>query len=286
MARCYKCNRFVLFFRLGPDHLCRTCSDVLRIRENIERREQAERAERERKREAELWAEKLRLEAEAQEKRRLELIELSKPNILPRCKSGFSLVYKYYDVGFYVPDDLLEVASSVPPHQAISFVSEPENDYDHDAIALYYNSEKIGYVFKGKLRDMLRSFSASDQRYVVIMSRLWEDRPIFDIFFYRDAHDLLQSYLARESKTFVLTRNRSEELQENLACCDVGDEVTVEYDNSEDRYYAVRGSFEIGYFPKTANTFIERHNGCVSRVFDISPDGSGKYIATVIVAVV
>jgi len=67
-------------------------------------------------------------------------------------------VYEYDDVQIAIirgqEPDFKRVIKGSP----VNFVQEPENQYDPHAIAVYSNSIKLGYLYKGWLQDMVNDF--------------------------------------------------------------------------------------------------------------------------------
>lgn len=98
-------------------------------------------------------------------KKRVQAIRSPQPSArerravsVPASIDGAPMVYHYDDVGIYTPDRLGLDFSCIAPGLPVCFVHEPSNEYDSDAIAACVDHDefrKIGYMNRGKLRDML-----------------------------------------------------------------------------------------------------------------------------------
>ena len=279
MARCASCNAFKLF--LGSNQLCKSCEELVLLQNE---RENRERRERERNRRLEQEARERRLYRERLAEEERQLAEWKKPNTPPAVTNGFALVYSYYDVGFYSPDDLRSIAIKVPPHKQLTLVREPENEHDSEAIAIYYEESKIGYMNKGQLRDMLNDYAASDQKEFLIISRYWLEKPTFDLFFYQSVELLLDNLKANPAhKVFTLVGNKNVEMQDALSCTSAGEKVTIEYDMDKDKYL-VTCITDIGYLSKSASAYMEEIGNYSARVLECFTNDNGDYSAKIIVA--
>lgn len=69
---------------------------------------------------------------------------------------GCVLAYSYDDVKFYPPEELVSKINKVrlQTGEEVQLVQEPENTYDHGAVALYLQNQKIGYLLRNRLQDM------------------------------------------------------------------------------------------------------------------------------------
>lgn len=90
---------------------------------------------------------------------------------------GGSKDYEYTSVGIYRPKG---VADMPPIGADIEFEEDPENPYDILAIKAVYEGETIGYLNKGKIRNMIRDWLQRGDYYSATISRA-DDRLEFDI---------------------------------------------------------------------------------------------------------
>lgn len=75
--------------------------------------------------------------------------------LVPSSIDGIPIAYHYEDVNIYTPDWLGVDFTSIDPGMRARFRREPENEYDPAAIAVYAGEMQIGYMNKGRLRDMI-----------------------------------------------------------------------------------------------------------------------------------
>lgn len=76
-----------------------------------------------------------------------------------------------------------------------------------------------------------------------------------------------------------LIKNGNAEMQDNIACCNVGDEVIADYDPDTDLYVCSHDVGDIGYFPeKFSDRLTEQYRIAIS---DIAENENGKLSVTV-----
>lgn len=288
MARCLHCGKRGIFLRLDSNGNCTNCAENLRRKlesEEYQRRvkESMEEKlalihEKQHRAEEEARIEEARIEAE-------KLSELRKPYTPSEYRNDSCCVYTYREVGIYVPDDMMEAAAAVPPRSRLSFKPEPSNEYDRFALAVYHDTTKIGYMYKGSLRTMVKDFSKNSGREVLAFSRFWEKEPIMDLFFYRSVRSLIMSMQKHPGfRSFTLVSNKGEEMQENLSYCDNGETVEIDYDCEKYRYLALAGGVEIGYFSASATKYFNEHSDVIARISSVYENDNGKYCAIIAVA--
>lgn len=298
MAKCRRCGKGGLFGKVDSRGFCAACAaevaemerraaqqrqeDEQRRREAAQRDAEAERARREAQAAQNAEIEK---EREAREKA-ARLAELTKPFDAPEFMRGCCLAYSYREVGFYAPDELYSAAKSVPPYKQLRLAFEPDNPFDAEAVAIYCEADKIGYMNKGKLRDMLKDFACDDEKEFLAVSRYWEDKPAFDLFFYRSARAALDLLSRRPNmKEYSLTANKNEDTQDNISLCQVGEPIDVIFDPESERYDAEVNGLFIGRFPASASKYLEKYGRFDMMVSEIDEDDeTGKYSVRVMLA--
>lgn len=75
--------------------------------------------------------------------------------LIPSTAAGLPIAYHYKDVNIYTPDDLDIDLTQVDLGLRVTFRFEPENPYDAKAVAVYAGTWKLGYMKRGKIREML-----------------------------------------------------------------------------------------------------------------------------------
>lgn len=136
----------------------------------------------------------------------------------------------------------------------ITFVQEPDNKYDDKAVAIYLESKKIGYVYRGRTQDMCNDWFKRDMLFIGHLAKInvAENTATYKIGFYRPLAE-------RENKLFPLLRvtKTVEDFEissryDNLSVMDEGDE--VDYYNGT----VYDGTDELGELSDKAIDFIEQ----------------------------
>lgn len=77
---------------------------------------------------------------------------------VPTTIDDIPIAYHYEDVGIYTPSEIGLDFDLIAPGMLVYFVRDKKNEYDPDAIGAWVDHDgfrKIGYMNRGKLRDML-----------------------------------------------------------------------------------------------------------------------------------
>lgn len=108
--------------------------------------------------------------------------------IIPSTAAGLPVAYHYEDVNIYTPDTLDVDLAQVDLGLRVTFRHEPNNAYDKNAVAVYAGEWKIGYMRRGKLRDMLVDWAARQQPFWACITAVDDDeREIYlCLVFYRN----------------------------------------------------------------------------------------------------
>lgn len=150
--------------------------------------------------------------------------------------------YEYSNVNFFTPADCIFTGTKINTY--VSFMKEPSNEYDSNAVAIYIDDKKIGYVYRGKIQDMLNDWIDRDD----IMLGKFDTSNTICIAFYRSLDALSREY---DSYSFSLTSFSKKDAfdtkrSENLYLCSEGDSVELEYDYTLEKFIASVNGLEIG----------------------------------------
>ena len=161
---------------------------------------------------------------------------------------GWVLKYKYEkDLCMidYPAEKLLDKSG-----KEIVFAREPENEYDSNAVAVYLDGDKIGYVYKGCTQDMVNDWLKRDEPVLGHLSRILpdENKVTYMIGFYKSEESFT-------TKKYAVTKTAKKDYTDikradNLLSCDDGDNVRIDYDLESGSYIisAWDGS-ELGEMP-------------------------------------
>lgn len=128
---------------------------------------------------------------------------------------------------------------------------------------------EIGTLNSGTIKNMVIDYMKSDKPISSVISGISNEITLYIAFYGRKK----DSFILRE---FKLVGNKNQELQDNILSCSVDDDVTFEYDYEKEQYLAL-SIIEIGYAPKSFNSFFEENERYIANIKDISENDNGKY---------
>lgn len=79
-------------------------------------------------------------------------------DILATCTDDPDIEYRYTDVGVYMPDVSVMIRDDFEEGASLTFKQEPSNKYDPRSVAVRLKGKRIGYLYRGKLRDMVNDW--------------------------------------------------------------------------------------------------------------------------------
>lgn len=182
---------------------------------------------------------------------------------VPTIYDRYIVAYRYSE-NLYIPDDVDASLLRGQNGKALSFVFEPENEYDPNAVAVFLQdkNEKIGYVYKGKIQDMLHDWNDRDEPVGACLSTysVPERKATYKIGFYKP----LEKY---EHKVFPITKIHKkageydfESRYDAIQSCDPGDELTIEESFENDSFIVSNTSgSEIGELSASASKFVREN---------------------------
>lgn len=155
---------------------------------------------------------------------------------------GWYLKYEYEkDICFIdTSAKLLEGKSG----KQLEFRPEPENTYDPGAVAIYLDDQKIGYVYKGYVQDMIRDWTKRGEMFGghILSVDVSNNTAAYIIGFYKteDFVEHKEFDLIKTNKKDYLGNLRSD----RLCFCQEGNEVIIEYDSSIDSFVVYNDMYE------------------------------------------
>lgn len=200
---------------------------------------------------------------------------------IPSKIDGQPLAYKYFDV------DICVISGQEPDYKAIidrlsvdpivtTLEIESENQYDNKAIRVMFNDSKLGYLYKGTIKDMAYDYLNTGRPIFSCLSSIDLDSnemKMFIGFYYKKTYN--------NEVSFKLTSNNNKDMQETLACSSVGDELTFSYDYEKGKYCFTNYD-DVGYAPKSKNELLEEiEDDYYASIDEINTDDNGKYFVVV-----
>ncbi len=200
---------------------------------------------------------------------------------IPSELDGLPLAYKYFDVNICVisgqePDynSIIDRLSAEP--MVTSLEIEADNQYDNKAVKVVFNDSKLGYLYRGKIKDMAYDYIKANRPVFSCVSAIDPENHKMKMFigFYKE-----KTY--SNSISFKLTANANAEMQNNLELSSEGDELSISYDYEKEKY-SFSNIGDIGYAPKSKNELLDDINDdCIATIKEIEQNDNGKLTVTV-----
>lgn len=191
------------------------------------------------------------------------------------------LQYAYYDVevkGIEYRD--FDISKIEIEHQ-LYFDTEPENQYDPNAIKILYDNIFIGYIPKNNLQKMMLDYSDGVEHQVcgMIYSVNEETKTIqIGLAFYSKINERVEYLDTKLVKT--TKRDNIEDRQDNLSFASVDEEVELEYDYETETYIVTTSGLEIGEINKSNSQKLQDYEAdgleFKAGILDIDENESGN----------
>lgn len=197
----------------------------------------------------------------------------------PPISNGNGLKYEYENDLCMINITAAELGAELGGE--ITFKQEPENAYDENAVAIWQNGRKLGYIYRGQSQEMANRWINNNYPLLGFISYIdiSQNKIKYKIGFY----SLLEK-MRKEKFNLTGIRQKSEfgELrQDNLEYCNVGNSVSIEIDDDEEKYIVSSSDGEIGTLPQKAKDFLGSKKRAVGILTKIECDDDGKYTAEV-----
>ncbi len=158
--------------------------------------------------------------------------------------------YTYDYVKIYRPDVSFK---ELFDYDSLNVLQEPQNKYDEKAIVLKFCENTVGYLYKGKLQDMANDYISKGYEVHAQIQKIENDDIFIKLFFCQPRSLLLEPI---DPFTVKLVSNGNEEMQNNISCCSVSDNISVEMDYGKEKYLVVVDNIDIGYIPKNKQSYL------------------------------
>ena len=181
MAKCAKCGKRGLFLSVNAQGLCEACAESERLA--VEAAEKAKEVPKEPEPKKEISPERVaELEALIAEDDEQDFVSV------PSVIDGIQVAYTYTDVNIYIPDVITADFTKIDPGDHVAFRFEPDNPYDSEAVAVWVKDQKIGYLNRGRIKDMVRDFREQELPIWAHVSGIDDEEPLVMLYmaFYRN----------------------------------------------------------------------------------------------------
>ncbi len=197
------------------------------------------------------------------------------------CVLGDTLGRAYkrysYEENMYTHDfDISCVANQ--GGKEIKFVPEPKNEYDEKAIAIYLGENKIGYVNKGLVQDMIHDYTKKRWKFVGHINKysISDRRITYKIGFYVPFDQF-------EERSFSLKKITGDR-KDNISTLDEGDGISVDYESVDDCFIVYNDAYEdIGVAPKSEGKYLEECEDIVGYVDSVEYDDENNVVGADVV---
>lgn len=201
---------------------------------------------------------------------------------------GRILRYSYYDVEVKGFDHQNFDIKKLELGKFVTFDFEPDNQYDPNAIAIFYDDQKIGYVPQNSLQSMVKKYSDGKEHQICgFISYINEDLNEVQIAlgFYSKVNNDLDVFKCRLCKTSAKDFMGNSR-QENLELVDTGCPVDLEYNDESETYLVCDDTGEeLGEISKKQSAQIYDIIGDTepfhAEVSELDTDDNDKIICTI-----
>lgn len=209
---------------------------------------------------------------------------------IPSEIDGQTLAYKYTDVNVCVirgeePDYSVIIENFKNEQMIISLELESENPYDNKAVRVMYKDIKLGYLYRGTIKDMAYDYLSQNRPIFCYLSSIdvaTNKMQLFISFYHNNSNSFEEvTSIYTQSVAFKLTSNKGTAMQEAISCSSVGDELDFSYDYDKEKY-CFTDYDEIGYAPSSKNSLLEEiEDDCLATIKEIDTDDNDKYFVVV-----
>lgn len=144
--------------------------------------------------------------------------------------------------------------SKLKERDRLQLVPEPQNAYDDKAIAVYHGTDKLGYIYRGKVQDIVNEFLADNQTKVLcFISKILA----YEVYLNIGCYSHSRSFKPNKEMSFKLIGTSSAKIQYNIGSIDPYEDLGFEMDSDKNliEFYTKMSIETIGYAP-TNKTFI------------------------------
>lgn len=182
--------------------------------------------------------------------------------------------YKYVKIAINPNDE--SVFDNINIGDKVELCQEPTNEYDKNAVAVYVNNMKRGYIYKGTLQKMCNKWITNNDIYVI--SKVTDiDIETKKIYIYLAFYDILDEQRYENKFKVTLSENKY-----NDNCILEYEPLYISYDYDKEKYLIE----EWGTVPKSSTNFFENIDGNIdytSFVENIKENDSGSYSITIVI---
>lgn len=209
--------------------------------------------------------------------------------LFPENMESHVLAYFYKDENIAMPD--MNQLSQHKIGQPLTLLFEPNNKYDANAIRIMIDNMPVGYVYRGKIQDMIHDFIRKGDPVIAKLSFIDNEngRATMAVAFYKNHHT---AYKTLDSITTKLTKTSKkigsfESRQDNYFQIVSGMKLELEYDDDSETYIVSdHAGNELGEINQSISAKIysmEDTHEPICVIDDVFENEEGKYGANVVI---
>lgn len=227
MGKCNKCGKKGLFLFINAKGRCKECEEKYQQEER--NKEQVILQKEKKAPELLPKQDNIQLDRSNKVAQPSEAIKYQEAFFLDIIEEHYILSYKYDRVNIAFP-----VMGKVAIGDFLSLEPEPDNEFDQKAIKVLYGIDKIGYLYRGKIQDMVNDYIHKGLPIDVRVDSMGEDKITCAIAFYKDmeSFESIVATLTKTTKKDIFDNSR----QDNLSGVSEGDLLNIEFDFETESY--------------------------------------------------
>lgn len=179
-----------------------------------------------------------------------KMTEPAKARAFPSEFEGKKIKYYYDKIDVFTPKEFGICFETLEVGKDILLVKEPENVYDNEAVAVYVEKLKLGYLYRGTRKNMAFDYLTRGWPILGCVDSVDDDegKCTVALFFYGPK---------KAAGIFKLTGTGSKAAQESILFLGEEDRLVIEYDDKKEKYAVYSMDERIGYLPKSAEKLAE-----------------------------
>ena len=200
--------------------------------------------------------------------------EIYRPSVVTN-QDDIYLRYFYKYVKIATNHNEKDIFKNINIGDEVELIQEPTNEYDRNAVAVYVNKSKIGYLYKGTLQEMCNKWLSNDD--ISVLSVVTDiNVELEEVYIYLAFYDVLSE--KRYENKFKVTLSENKYYDNYIL---EHEPLYISYDYGKEKYLID----DWGTVPKSSISFFENIDGdndYTSFVENIKENDSGSYTITIV----
>lgn len=215
--------------------------------------------------------------------------ETSSINELPNSIDSIPRAYYYENVDVCIIKEEKPDFSRLKEFEDVVLSLEPTNPYDPKAIKISTaDSMKVGYLYRGKLKDMAYDFLTLHNPVRAKISNISDEKITINLAFYRKGSTWVSPDVSFSKEISFKLSSSTKDMQETIEnCVSEGDELEFEFDFEKEKYLFFKDNeaCPVGFAPKKYAELLERiddnSEDYHAEIETIDESDNGKYFVVI-----